>query len=169
MEPAGSIIVIDPEEFIRDLLREYFGKLGYRVFSVADVPTALGIMASQVIPVALVDLGISPQCGMTSIGELRRASSDLQIVVLTGCPTLDSVIGAFRSGVFDLVVKPFRLDELRGIVGRAMMQAQEQAVRANLRRRVGDLEDILKRHGLTPPADERHVAESHEAVDEALK
>lgn len=167
MKRADSIIVIDPEEFIRDLLGEYFGRLGYQVFPVADIPTALGLITSRAIPVALVDLGISPGRGMASIGQLVQVRPDLQVVVLTGCPTLDSVIGAFRSGVFDLVIKPFRLEDLRGIVERAMTRAHEQAVKADLRRRVEDLEDILRRHGLTPPANERHFAEPHEAVREA--
>jgi len=167
MKRDDSIIVIDPEEFIRDLLGEYFGKLGYQVFPVADIPTALGLITSRAIPVALVDFGISSGRGLASIEQLIQVHPDLQVVVLTGCPTLDSVIGAFRVGVFDLVIKPFRLEDLRRIVEKAMARACAQAVKADLRRRVGELEDIIRRHGLTPPINERHVAEPHETVREA--
>ena len=148
-----GIAVIDSEPSIRDLLDEYLRNLGYRVYPVNDVTEAVPIISSQTIPIALVDLGFCP-VDQGIIATLRRAKPDLRIILMTGRPTLDGTLDAFRGGIFDLVIKPFHLDDLKDIISRAVTQVRKEQHVLMLQRRIKALERALQRAGLELPPDE---------------
>jgi DNA-binding response OmpR family regulator len=75
----------------------------------------------------------------------------LKIILLSGSPTVESVIDALRMRVFDFVVKPFYLKDLKEIVDRALTGTRERTTTGIMRRRIDMLETMLQRHGLTPP------------------
>lgn len=154
MTPLKNIVVIDPEEFIRQLLGEYFEQLGYTVNSAALVSEGLEIISSQNAEVVLIDTGsTSNKNSLEAVDRLREARPGLKVVLITGYPTLDGVINAVRKGVFDIVVKPFRLEDLKETVNRACQPSAESETANQLRNRIRRLESLLEEHGIKIPND----------------
>ncbi len=152
MARSKNIVVIDPEEFIRQLLGEYFEELGYEVKAVARVSDGLEIISAGNVEVALIDTGsASDRNYLDAVDRLRVARPGLKVVLITGYPTLDGVINALRHGVYDIVVKPFRLEDLKETVDRACQPSVESDVENQLRGRIRLLEELLQKNGIKIP------------------
>jgi DNA-binding NtrC family response regulator len=150
MSQHDSILVLDTEESIRSLLQEYFTRLGHVVHQAASVSRALEIIAASRVRVIVLDIGIAGGFDLVNLDRLRQAQTDLRFILLTGYPTLDMAVEAIRHGAFDFIIKPFRLEDLRGSVQRAMTTPSAPRIQP-LRDRIAILEDALRRHGITPP------------------
>lgn len=153
MNAPADILILDPDEPLRAMLGEYFDKLGYRVISAPDADAALVMLAAQAIPVVLVDLGPGQKDNMALIGRFQDIRPEVRVILVTGYPDLDAAVNALRSGAYDFVIKPFRLEDLRDIVARAIAASPEKATVAALQRRIAALESILREHGLLRPDD----------------
>jgi len=166
MNIDGGILVIDSDDTIRDLLTEFFGAQGNRVYPVGDLTEAIRVIDTVRAPVALIDIGLGSSDVLDEIERLRQADPDLKIILLSGSPTVDSVIDALRMNVFDFVVKPFCLKDLKGIVNRALTENRGRTTLGIMRRRIDMLEKMLHNHGLTPPDDA--ASKSAAATERAL-
>lgn len=153
MNTCGNILIVNSEEYVQDMLREYFTDLGYHVLVAGGTGAALDILTSVTSPVVLVDLEQPDIDGLATVARLRRSRPDLRVIAMSGTPTLQSTISALRQGVFDYVVKPFRLEDLKDIVKRAVSSVGDDSRTLKLQRRIAELECYIRAHGLQPPPD----------------
>ena len=114
-----SVLVVDDELLIRDLLYDFFLEKGYRV-SVADSgPGALEKLSKQSFDVLLVDLKMPAMDGIEFIKEVRKKKIPTPVVIITGYPSLETALEALRQRVYDYVIKPFNINQLFATVRRA--------------------------------------------------
>lgn len=111
MNQAAEILIVDDEAEIRQLLRIYLGAQGFRICE-ADTGTAARRHLERQRPdLALVDLGLPDEDGLSLIRNLRERYQ-LPIIILTGRgDTIDKIVG-LELGADDYVTKPFDMDEL---------------------------------------------------------
>lgn len=120
---AGSkILVVDDELFVRELLDEYFSKLDFEVFVASSGPAALKLIAENRFKVALIDLKMSDMDGIEVLRKVHELDENLIVILMTGYPTVESSVEAMRSGAYDYVIKPFRLNELKDIISKAIKE-----------------------------------------------
>lgn len=136
MRPVSkaTVLVVDDEERMRQLLRLYLENEGYRVIEAATGNEALAIFASGGIDIVLLDLLLPDTDGRAVCRELR-AGSDVPIIMLTALGSESERLLGFDLGADDYVVKPF---SPREVVSR---------VRALLRRTGRAEEHAVIRHG----------------------
>jgi DNA-binding NtrC family response regulator len=151
MTSSRSIIVIDPEETIRDILHEYFSEFGYEVCLAQNTSEGLSFVTAGAASVLLVDAGPSSQDTMEAVDKLRAARPGVRIVLITGCPTLGGIIEALRHGVFDIIVKPFRLGDLKETIERAAHPSAEEAACDLIREKLTLLEKLIEENGIELP------------------
>jgi len=114
-----SVLVVDDELLIRDLLYDFFLEKGYKV-SVADSgPAALEKLGKQTFDVLLVDLKMPAMDGIEFIKEARKKKIETPVVIITGFPSLETALDALRQRVFDYIIKPFNINQLFATVRRA--------------------------------------------------
>lgn len=119
MQPEKSVLVIDDELLIRDLLYDFFLEKGYKV-AVADCgPAALEKLGRQTFSALLVDLKMPAMDGLEFIREVRQRKITTPVVIITGYPSLDTALEALRQRVFDYIIKPFNVNQLLAVVRRA--------------------------------------------------
>ena len=114
------ILVVDDEHFIRDLLRDYFSKSDYAVVTAQDGESGIAESRQGRFDAALVDLKMPDQNGTDVLAALRVIDPALPVIIMTGYPTVDASIEALRLGAVDFIVKPFRLQDLKVRVDRAI-------------------------------------------------
>lgn len=105
------ILLVDDERSIRDPLASYLQKNGYRVSSAADAATARSMLGSAAIDLAIIDIMMPGEDGLSLCRHLREAG-ELPIILLTArSEETDRVVG-LEMGADDYVVKPFSPREL---------------------------------------------------------
>lgn len=135
-----TLLVVDDDAFMRELLTESLSEAGYTVLAAADGRQALDRLNRDEFQIALVDLSLPDMDGMEVVDSLLDGIPNVQIIIMTGYPSIESAIEALRRGAQDYLIKPFKVPEVHAAVDRAVKnQRLEQEVR-DLRRRVRELE-----------------------------
>jgi two-component system response regulator AtoC len=143
MMPNHSILVVDDELFVRELLEEYFSKLDFEVSVASSGPAALKMVAESRFKVALIDLKMSDMDGIEVLKSIRELDENLIMILMTGYPTVESSVEAMRSGAYDYVIKPFRLNELKDIISRAIKEHQFRSEIGDIKSRIDTIERKL--------------------------
>lgn len=112
MTELVSVLVVDDDPDIRDLLDDYLSEQGYRVLSAGDANTARELLDRAVPSVVLLDVGLPGEDGL-SLARAIRERFDIGIIMVSGAgETLDRIVG-LEVGADDYVAKPFDLRELK--------------------------------------------------------
>ncbi len=128
MNSRGTVLLIEDEEAIADLLRMYFEQEGFRLVHSPNGEQGLDAVKDRDPRVVLLDLGLP---GMDGVEVCRRirAMSDVPVIMLTARDSeVDKVVG-LEIGADDYVTKPFSPRELVARV-RAVLRRSEDAPRA---------------------------------------
>ena len=129
MNEQASIWVVDDDEAIRFVLQRALRKNGYPVEcfdSVGAVSKALETRQPQAI---LTDIRLPDADGLSVMDTLERQAISVPVIAMTAYSDLDQAVSAFQRGVFEYLPKPFDLDQVISVVGRAVApgtRAQEE-------------------------------------------
>ena len=116
MSQQPSILIVDDELLIRDLLYDFFSGQGWQIATADSGEKALGILRDKSIDLVLTDLKMPQMDGMDLTRHVRSDYPDIPVVVMTGFPSVESAVAALRNKVADYVTKPFNVNELLKIV-----------------------------------------------------
>jgi len=83
------VLIVDDSRAVRQRLLELLcdSRGVERIWQAADVPTALALVRSQPIDVAIVDISLGAQSGLELLGRLRSEHAQMLVVVLTNSST----------------------------------------------------------------------------------
>jgi DNA-binding NtrC family response regulator len=109
------------------------------VVEASDGPAALEAVRSGDVDVCLLDVRLPGMEGIEVLERLKRLDSGLEVVLVTAVRTVRTAVEAMKLGACDYLTKPFAVDDLRGVVNRALE-------RRALQREVRYLRDELARH-----------------------
>jgi len=109
--PPASVLVIDNERRMRDMLETGLMERGFRVRTAADGPAALKLLDAEAFDVILLDLMLPKIDGLALIPILRR-STEAPIVVLSARADVRARITGLEAGADDYLAKPFDFGEL---------------------------------------------------------
>jgi two-component system response regulator ResD len=111
MEPRGSILVVDDEPTITDVVARYLERAGYATQVAADGPGALRIAGENRPDLVVLDLMLPGMDGLEVMRRLRERDRVSVILLTAKGEHTDRIIG-LRLGADDYVVKPFSPAEL---------------------------------------------------------
>jgi two-component system NtrC family sensor kinase len=120
MTTEGKLLVIDDEEGVRDLLKTEFERRGYAVVVVSNGYEALRLLEDQSFDVVLCDIRMPGMDGLETLATLQKQFPDLQVIIMTGYASIETVLAVMKNGAFDVVEKPFHLDHVVSLVNRAL-------------------------------------------------
>ena len=106
------ILIAEDEPRITRFLVKGLQAEGYATTAAADGDEALYLARSGEFDLMLLDLGLPKQDGLRVLGEIRRASVKLPVIVVTARGSADDIVAGLDSGADDYLAKPFRLAEL---------------------------------------------------------
>src|SRR2546427_2562098 len=117
MEPA-RILVVDDEVAILRLLKEALTQWGYQVTGATSAAEALQALRGDMFDAVITDIRMPDMNGLELLKEIKRHDESVEVVVMTGYPTIASAVEALKEGAFDYLSKPLLLDELRHLMTR---------------------------------------------------
>jgi PAS domain S-box-containing protein len=134
LSEKGSILVVDDEESILDMLRQYLSDRGFDVTTAPTGEHALDRLEHNVFDVALIDLKLPDVSGLDIIARFNARHPSMKCIIMTAFATLESTIEALRLNVYDYIEKPFDLVKIGEVVEAAyghiqLARENEQALR----------------------------------------
>ncbi len=115
-----TILVVDDEEKIRCTLRGVLSDEGFDVVEAADGRRALELLQHVEPRLAIVDVWMPEVDGIELVERMRSRAPRLPIIVISGHGTIETAVRVIRLGACDFLEKPFQLDALLQVVGRAL-------------------------------------------------
>ena len=117
---ARRVLVVDDEENVRITTAAILELEGYHVAMASDGRAALAQLERENFDLVLTDLRMEGMDGSALLSEINAHYPGIVIVVLTGYASIESSIDALRHGVYDYLVKPCVVDDLKLTVRRAL-------------------------------------------------
>src|SRR3990172_2682402 len=115
---AAKILVVDDEPSILRLLREALTQWGYQVTTASNAKEGLEALRTELYDAAITDIRMPDMGGLELLKELKKHDDSIEVIVMTGYPTIASAVEALKEGAYDYLSKPLILDELRHLMAR---------------------------------------------------
>ena len=154
----NRILLVDDEETIRYALREALISEGYKVDVAGDAFQALERFKTSAYDLIITDIRMRGMDGIQLIREIKRDSSDLQIVIITAYGSLEMVKEAARLGVVEMISKPFKIQEIKDVIGRVFKDSSIPKdtdkggacqLQTNDNKQLSEADDLLKPGGMS--------------------
>src|SRR6267378_4197965 len=133
-----KILVVDDEPSILKLLKEVLTQWGYHVACVGTGAEALEAIRTELFDAAITDIRMPEMSGLDLLREIKRHDESIEVVVMTGYPTITSAVEALKEGAYDYLSKPLILDELKHLMQRLMERRFLRGEVHTLRARLGE-------------------------------
>lgn len=132
---SPSLILIDDDLDLLDLLTSFFKQRGYKVFAFGNAEEAvIEIENNRIEPdVVISDLKLPVMSGLDFIKRIRRSNSSLPIILMTSEGSVETAVEAIEAGAYDFVLKPLHIPQLLISVQRALFLNEVQIENNNLK------------------------------------
>lgn len=117
---TGRVLVVDDHAQARTSVREILAHAGHHVDAVSSAVEALNRLMHDSYDVVITDLNMPGMNGLEFLRELERRPHGAQILMVTAYASVSTAVEAMRHGAFDYIEKPFRAEQLEGLVHRAL-------------------------------------------------
>jgi len=116
----ARLLVVDDAPDTRDLLHRNLTAQGYQVFTANGVAEAVRMLESTPMDLVITDLKMPGASGFDLIRHVRDNFKDVEVMVITGYPSIEGAVTAVKIGADDYLTKPFTQEELLAAVRRAL-------------------------------------------------
>jgi two-component system response regulator PilR (NtrC family) len=148
---VGRILVADDEQSMRDFLEILLGRAGHDVVCVGSGESALKrVDLEEYYDIVLTDLKMDGISGLDVLREVQSLSPGTQVIVMTAYATAETAIQAMKSGAYDYLTKPFKVDVVSVVVDKALEKSELVKENFRLRRQIQEqsrFESIVGRSG----------------------
>jgi DNA-binding NtrC family response regulator len=144
------ILVVDDDELVREALGEWLGREGYDVRLVDNGTAALAEMEIGIFDAALLDINMPDMTGIEVLEALKRRDPEIDAVLMTGFPQMESAVQALRLGAYDYLTKPLEWVSLRLLLQRIVERRYLREEVTDLRTRLAETPPVGELVGVTP-------------------
>src|SRR5712691_3026881 len=149
MARKGSILIIDDEEIMREILATLLAREGYSVRVAAGGAEGVELAKSVPFDAVIVDVMMPGMDGMAVLEELKKFDDELPVIMITAFASVENAIAAMKRGALDYITKPFKNDEvlvvIRNAVERRRLIAENTALKQNLQAQTHNFAGLIGR------------------------
>ncbi len=118
----ASILIIDDDPYIINLLEKYFQREGYKVFTLFKGKPALKLLHKEVVDVVLCDIRLPDINGRELLPFIRQISPNTAVVMMTAYAEIKAAVESIKAGAFDYVTKPIYPEEISNLIKQAIQR-----------------------------------------------
>src|ERR1700750_2141281 len=130
----GSVLVVDDEEIMREVLETLLSNEGYRVDLAKTGEEGLEAYGRRAFDVVLLDVSMPGIGGLRALEEFLKMDAEAAIVMITAYATFDTAIAAWERGAFGCIRKPFQKEQISATVADGIKKRRKEEERRTLRR-----------------------------------
>ncbi|MGK7344200.1 MAG: response regulator [Candidatus Nitrospinota bacterium M3_3B_026] len=114
-----SILVVDDEKSVRDMLGKVFAGMGIRSAACADGVEALEKLGQESYDLVIADIKMPRMDGMELLARIRKDHPGADILMMTSYATDYTYVDVVNAGAIDFIAKPFSVEEMKAKISRA--------------------------------------------------
>ena len=149
MQKNGSILVVDDEEIMREILETLLKGEGYSVRLAASGEEGIELARNIPFDAAIVDVMMPGIDGMTTLESLKKLDDELAVIMVTAFASVENAITAMKRGAFDYITKPFKNDEVLVVIKNALERRrlvnENRTLRQNIQEQYSHFDNIVGR------------------------
>jgi two-component system response regulator PilR (NtrC family) len=134
---VATILVVDDERSMREFLEILLGRLGHTVATADGLAAATARLAGGDVDLVITDLRLGNESGLDVLRAAKAAGPATEVVMVTAFATTENAVQAMKLGAYDYLLKPFKVDELKLVVGKALERRALLAENRVLRHQLG--------------------------------
>ena len=123
MPRPASILVVDDDPEMRALLYDVLRNEGYEVVEAKDGSEAVLALRSRGFDVIVMDKNMPGPSGLDLLPGFRRVAPRSQIIMMTAFGDVPSYMEAVEKGAVEFLFKPFRMEEMKAAIAKALASA----------------------------------------------
>ncbi len=132
----NKVLIVDDEKLMRVSLEDKLIKEGYSVSSLSNAVEGVKLLQSTNFDAIITDLRLPRMDGIDFLREIKKASPDTVVVIMTAYGSIENAVTAMKEGAYDYVTKPFSLEELTIKLQKALKHKDTIAENIMLKQRV---------------------------------
>ena len=117
-----TILFVDDEESILNVVTEYFKRRGYRILAAVNGAEAMRIIENEKVDCCFTDINMPVMNGLDLAENIRLYDNTMPVIVMTGYPSLENTIQTIKNGVVDFLIKPVNLKQMELCMQRVLRQ-----------------------------------------------
>ncbi len=119
-----SILIVDDEQSLREMLEILLSREGYNVVTAASGPEALELFQKNLFQVVLTDIRMRPMDGLTLLKEIKALRPQTEVIMMSAYADQETAIEAMNEGAYDFFPKPFNNKELKQVIKDTLAKAE---------------------------------------------
>ncbi len=116
------VLVVDDDAEICSFLDKFLSKNGYEVTTTTDPKKTSTLLKEGTFQIVILDMVMPKIDGTEVLNSIRRFDKDLCVIVMSGFPSFDNAVNAFRKHAYDFITKPFNTNKLLEILDSAVKE-----------------------------------------------
>ncbi len=132
------VLLIEDDEQIRTLLEDRLADAGYECKAATNGRAGLALLETGIFDAALLDIHLGDMTGIEVLEAIKRRDPEIDAVVMTGFPEVDTAVQALRLGAYDYLIKPLDWISLQHLLKRIVERRYLQAEVTSLRTRLAE-------------------------------
>ncbi len=132
-----KLLIAEDELSLRTILKKLFLKKEFEVDTAGDGEVALKKLTEDSFDLAIVDIKMPSRSGLEVMEAVKKENLETTFIIMTAQDTMRNAVDAMKKGAYDYITKPFELEELEIIIGKAMEAKRLTEEVQNLRQEVG--------------------------------
>lgn len=133
-QDKSRIIVVDDEPGMREFLEIMLEKEGYTVETTADGRKAVEKIESKPFDLAIVDIQMPVMNGIEVLKRINEKKTDTTAIMITAFASHETAIEAMKLGAYDYITKPFKIDEIKLVIKKALEKRRLERENSRLRK-----------------------------------
>ncbi|MBI2277693.1 MAG: sigma-54-dependent Fis family transcriptional regulator [Dechloromonas sp.] len=114
------ILIVEDDNTIRVTVGNFLARQGFDVEVAEDGAQALAMLKERSFSLILLDLRLPDMNGLDILASIRESDDRPLVVIMTAYPEVRTAVAALKAGAYDYINKPFDLEDLRELIGRAL-------------------------------------------------
>ncbi|MDY0296625.1 MAG: sigma-54 dependent transcriptional regulator [Acidobacteriota bacterium] len=137
---ALTILIVDDDASLRNMLQIILKKEGYGVLCAEDSRTALDLLKTEKIGLVISDIKMPDLSGIELLKKIKGIDMSIPVIMITAYASTADAVEAMKIGAENYVTKPFNIDELKVVVSRAISRRSLEVENTELRRELSGLQ-----------------------------
>ncbi len=133
MAKKGSVLIVDDEEIMRDVLETILSGAGYKADLAKTGEEALEAFSQKPYDVVLMDVSMPGMGGLSTLEEIIKMDNEAVVLMITAFATFETAISAWEKGAMGCIRKPFQNEQILTMVSRGIKNRRKEEERITLR------------------------------------
>lgn len=133
-QEKSRILIVDDEPGMREFLEIMLEKEGYSVETAADGRKAVEKIESKTFDLAIIDIQMPVMNGIEVLKRIGEKKADTTAIMITAFASHETAIEAMKLGAYDYITKPFKIDEIKLVIKKALEKRRLERENSRLRK-----------------------------------